>query len=146
MCIGMTPNNALLKAYAPDCVSKENGFIKVKPTMQIQDDKFHNIFAVGDVADHTDVKTGHFAWMQGLAALANIRKMIDGATQDELEPYKSKDVALIKLILGEKEAVMQTHMLGPVVALGSWISGRNIPSDVYASYSWQWLKAPAEEA
>lgn len=69
--------------------------------MQIQDDRFQHIFAVGDVADHTDVKTGHYAWMQGLAALTNIKKLISGAKQEELEPYKSKDLALIKLILGQ---------------------------------------------
>lgn len=101
MCIGMTPNSGMLGAISPDSISKETGFVKVKPTMQIQDDKFTNIFAIGDVIEHTDVKTGHYAWMQGLAALENIRKMINGATQQELVPYKSKDLALIKVVLGE---------------------------------------------
>lgn len=101
MCIGMTPNSALLGSFSPDTISKESGFVKVKPTMQIQDERFPNIFAIGDVIEHTDVKTGHFAWMQGLAALENIRKMIDGAAQEDLAPYKSKDVALIKVILGK---------------------------------------------
>jgi NADH dehydrogenase FAD-containing subunit len=101
MCIGMTPNNSLLKAFSPETINEENGFVKVKPTMQIQDDRFTNIFAAGDVIDHTDVKTGSFAWMQGLAVLTNIRKMINGATQEELEPYQSRDMALIKLILGK---------------------------------------------
>jgi NADH dehydrogenase FAD-containing subunit len=101
MCIGMTPNNALLETFSPESINKENGFVKVKPTMQIQSDKFTNIFAAGDVIDHTDVKTGNFAWMQGLAVLTNIRKLMNGATQEELEPYQSRDVALIKLILGK---------------------------------------------
>jgi NADH dehydrogenase FAD-containing subunit len=99
MCIGMTPNSALLEEFSPNTINKETGFVKVKPTMRIQDDRFTNIFAIGDVIEHTDVKTGHFAWMQGLAVLTNIRKMIDGAT--ELEPYKSKDVAIIKVVLGK---------------------------------------------
>ncbi|GAA5801137.1 hypothetical protein EDC94DRAFT_210609 [Helicostylum pulchrum] len=145
MCIGMTPNSALLGSFSPDTISKESGFVKVKPTMQIQDERFPNIFAIGDVIEHTDVKTGHFAWMQGLAALENIRKMIDGAAQEDLAPYKSKDVALIKVILGKKEAVMQTHVLGPLATFGSWISGRSIPENVYASSSWGWLKTPLDE-
>ncbi|CAO3621670.1 unnamed protein product [Mucor hiemalis] len=141
MCIGMTPNSGLLAELSPETINKDTGFVEIKPTMQIRDDKFTNIFCVGDVSNHTDVKTGHYAWMQGLAALTNIRKMMEGATQEELEPYKSKDMALIKVILGEKDAVVQTHMLGPLVTLGSWIAGRSIPHDVYASASWGWMKA-----
>lgn len=101
MCIGMTPNSGLLAELSPDTINKDTGFVEIKPTMQIRDDRFTNIFCVGDVSNHTDVKTGHYAWMQGLAALTNIRKMIEGATQEELEPYKSKDLALIKVVLGE---------------------------------------------
>ncbi|KAI7888321.1 uncharacterized protein EV154DRAFT_310978 [Mucor mucedo] len=145
MCIGMTPNSGMLAELAPDAINKETGFVKVKPTMQIQDDRFPHIFAAGDVTDHTDVKTGHYAWMQGYAAFENIRKMIAGATQEELEPYKSKDLALIKMILGKKEAVMQTHMLGPLVTVGSWIAARSIPENVYATSSWGWLNVPFDE-
>ncbi|KAI8066192.1 uncharacterized protein B0P05DRAFT_589783 [Gilbertella persicaria] len=145
MCIGMTPNNGLLETLSPKSIDQDTGFVKIKPTMQIADDRFPHIFAAGDVTNHTDVKTGHYAWMQGLAALTNIKKMIQGATQEELEPYKSKDLALIKLILGKKEAVMQTHVLGPLVAVGSWIAGRSIPENVYASATWGWLNAPLEE-
>ncbi|KAI8330792.1 hypothetical protein EDC96DRAFT_527965 [Choanephora cucurbitarum] len=101
MCIGMKPNSGLLEVLSPKSIEKDTKFVNIKPTMQIDDDRFPNIFAAGDVANHTDVKTGHYAWMQGLAALTNIRKMIEGATQEELEPYKSKDLALIKLILGK---------------------------------------------
>lgn len=101
MCIGMTPNSSVLEAFSPKSINEENGFVKVKPTMQIQDDQFTNIFAAGDVIDHTDVKTGSFAWMQGLAVLTNIRKLINGATQEDLEPYESRGVPLIKVILGK---------------------------------------------
>ncbi|KAI8384207.1 hypothetical protein BD560DRAFT_385313 [Blakeslea trispora] len=145
MCIGMKPNSGLLEALSSRTIDKDTKFVNVKPTMQINDDRFPHIFAAGDVANHTDVKTGHYAWMQGLGALTNIRKMIEGATQEELEPYKSKDLALIKLILGKKEAVMQTHMLGPVVAVGSWIAGRSIPYNVYATSMWQILNASRDE-
>ncbi|KAG0748828.1 hypothetical protein G6F16_007316 [Rhizopus arrhizus] len=140
MCIGMTPNSDLLRKLSPKTINEETGFVKIKNTMQIQDDRFQNIFAAGDVADHTDVKTGHYAWMQGLAALTNIKKLINGAKQEELEPYKSKDLALIKLILGQA-TVMQTHVLGPLVTVGSWIAGRSIPYNVYATANAGILKA-----
>lgn len=134
MCIGMTPNSELMKELSPE--SLNNGFVKVKPTMQIPE--FDHIYAAGDVSDHTDVKIGHYAWMQGAAALTNIRHQI---RNEPVEPYKSKDLALIKLILGKKDAVTQTHMLGPLVVLGSWISGRNISYNVYATTMWSILHA-----
>lgn len=97
----MTPNSELLGKLSPKSVNKQTKFVKVKSTMQIDDDEYPHIFAAGDVIEHTDVKTGHFAWMQGLTALANILKLINGGSYDDLEPYVSKDVALIKIALGE---------------------------------------------
>lgn len=35
---------------------------------------------------------------------------------------------------------MQTNITGPLRTFGSWISGRSIPSNVYASVSWVWMK------
>ncbi|KAI8970268.1 hypothetical protein BDF20DRAFT_838639 [Mycotypha africana] len=137
MCIGMTPNNALLAELAPDCINKKTGLVRIKPTMQIEDDRFPNIFAAGDVCEHTDCKNGHSAWMQAIAALTNIRKMIEGAP---LEPYRSRNTANIRLVLGKKDAIIQTDMLGPSIAVGSWIAGRNIPYNVHAAMSWFWLK------
>ncbi|KAI8137027.1 hypothetical protein BJV82DRAFT_636939 [Fennellomyces sp. T-0311] len=145
MCIGMTPNSDLLKQLSPESINKKTGFVNVKNTMQIDDDRFPHMFAAGDVVEHTDVKTGHFAWMQGLAILTNILKLIDGASYDELEPYKSKDVALIKLILGDRESVMQTNAFGPVIAVGSWIAGRSIPHNVYANIGWDIMRTPLKE-
>ena len=101
MCIGMKPNTELLAEISPDSINKKTGFINVKKTMQIDDDRFPHFFAAGDVVEHTDVKTGHFAWMQGLAVLENLLKLIEGGSYDDLVPYKSKDVALIKLVLGD---------------------------------------------
>ncbi|KAI9492358.1 hypothetical protein BDB00DRAFT_828681 [Zychaea mexicana] len=145
MCIGMKPNTELLAQLSPEAINKKTGFVNVKKTMQIDDDRFPHIFAAGDVVEHTDVKTGHFAWMQGLAILTNLLKLIDGASYDDLEPYKSKDVALIKLILGEREAVLQTNAFGPLIALGSWIAGRSTPHNVYAEFGWNLLGTPYEE-
>ncbi|KAI7897542.1 uncharacterized protein BX663DRAFT_481534 [Cokeromyces recurvatus] len=119
MCIGMTPNSKLLEQFIPEAINPVNGFVKVKPTMQIDVDGWPNIFVAGDVADHTDVKIGHYAWMQGLAALTNIKHMISG---EPVEPYKS-----------------------PLVVLGSWIAARSIPENVYATFSWNILKADPEK-
>ncbi|KAI9322635.1 hypothetical protein BX666DRAFT_1897105 [Dichotomocladium elegans] len=146
MCIGMTPNSQILAALAPKAISP-SGFVRVKKTMQIDDgDMFPHIFAAGDVVDHKDVKTGHFAWMQGLAVMHNINKLINGASYSDLDPYVSKDVELVKLILGQKEAVMQTIVDDSLITVGSWIAGRSIPHNVYANAGWAWVDIPMDDA
>ncbi|KAI9029574.1 hypothetical protein CLU79DRAFT_734692 [Phycomyces nitens] len=145
MCIGMTPNSSLIAELSPKTINQENGFIKVKNTMQLEDSAYPHIFAAGDVVDHKDVKTGHFAWMQGMAAYENIRQLTEGVPYEKLKPYVSKDVALIKLILGNREASMQTNVFGPLITVGSWIAGRSIPTNVYASAAWGWVNTPLDD-
>lgn len=52
---GQTPNTQFLStlpASSEDSlINPANGFIRVKPTLQFQDPKYPNLFAVGDVAD-----------------------------------------------------------------------------------------------
>lgn len=36
----------------------------------------------------------------------------------------------------QKEAVTQTHQLGPLITYGSWVGGRSVPHNVYASFTW----------
>lgn len=45
----------------------------------------------------------------------------------------------------QKKAVMQTNIFGPLVTFGSWVCGRSIPENVYATSSWGWLKTPLDE-
>ncbi|KAI7866706.1 hypothetical protein BDF14DRAFT_1882258 [Spinellus fusiger] len=145
MCIGMIPNSGILARISRKSIHHTTGFVNVKPTLQIQDSDYPHIFAAGDVIEHSDVKTGHFAWMQGIAVLNNIKLLIKGADYDSLPHYISKDVALIKLVLGDKRASMQTNAFGPLITVGSWIAGRSIPHNVYASSSWSWANIPLDD-
>lgn len=45
----------------------------------------------------------------------------------------------------QKEAVMQTNALGPLVAVGSWLAARNIPKTLYADIAWSWMDIPCDE-
>lgn len=49
-CTGQKPASGLLADLAPDAIAP-SGHIRVKPTLQIDDDSLPNIFACGDVAD-----------------------------------------------------------------------------------------------
>lgn len=49
LCLGQTPNSEVLSKLSPKSID-EQGFIGTRKTLQITDDAFSNIFAVGDVA------------------------------------------------------------------------------------------------
>ncbi|KAG2184511.1 hypothetical protein INT43_000420 [Umbelopsis isabellina] len=142
-CIGMTPNTNLMAELSPQTLNLHTRFIQVKSTMQIKDDRYPHIYAAGDVIESTDVKTGHFAWYQSLAALHNIRLQINA--DSELQPYVSKGVAIIKIALGDKKAVMQTNVFGPLITLPSWIVGGSVPDNLYADFPWAWIGLPCDE-
>lgn len=46
---GQTPNSAVLRDLSPESIGKDD-FIKVSKMLQIVDEKYPNIFAIGDVA------------------------------------------------------------------------------------------------
>ena len=49
ICTGQTPQSEIVKTLAPDVIDK-GGFIKMKATLQVDDDSLPHVFAVGDVA------------------------------------------------------------------------------------------------
>lgn len=52
----MTPQSDLLAKLSPSSINPTSRLVKTKPTLQIADDAFPNIYTAGDVADLEDVK------------------------------------------------------------------------------------------
>jgi hypothetical protein len=52
----MTPQSDLLGKLSPQSINPKNRLVMTKPTLQIADDAFPNIFTAGDVADLEEVK------------------------------------------------------------------------------------------
>ena len=75
MCVGGKPNSALLTTLLPSIVD-DTGRVRVKPTMQIDDDKYPNVFAAGDVTNTEDPNSGGVAWRHGDVVYQNILKLI----------------------------------------------------------------------
>lgn len=79
---GQKPNSEILASLpassADGHVNPANGFIRVKPTMQLPDPKYPNIFAVGDVADTGAQKSVKAAGPQTETILNNIQALIEG--------------------------------------------------------------------
>ncbi|KAL2403931.1 Fe-regulated protein 8 [Exophiala dermatitidis] len=84
---GQKPNNALvagLEQSTPgSLINPENGFIRVRPTLQLADPKYPNIFAVGDIADTGIQKAARPGMAQAQAVAKNIRAMIEGKEPTE---------------------------------------------------------------
>lgn len=95
----MSPNSDLLSKLSKQTINPATKFVQVQPTLQIRDERYPHIYAVGDVIESTDIKTGHYAWLQSIAALQNIMKDIEG--EGGPDPYVSKDIPLIKISLGD---------------------------------------------
>jgi pyruvate/2-oxoglutarate dehydrogenase complex dihydrolipoamide dehydrogenase (E3) component len=85
---GQTPNNQLvsdLKPSLPDgesIVNPENGFIRIRSTMQFMDEQYSNLFAVGDIADTGAQKAARPGSAQAAVVAQNIQALIEGKAAD----------------------------------------------------------------
>lgn len=104
---GQKPNNELVGTLpatnSEGLLNPENGFIRIKKTLQLQDDAYSNIFAVGDIADTGVHKAARPGQGQAKAVASNTLSMLSGKTPDvEFE----KSPRAIHLSLGMKRNVV----------------------------------------
>ncbi|KAL4988173.1 hypothetical protein BDW68DRAFT_159572 [Aspergillus falconensis] len=105
---GQTPNNNLLAGLSSSSSSEgllnpSNGFIRIRPTMQFLDEKYPQLFAVGDIADTGLRKAARPGAAQATAVVKNILAMIEG--RQPVEEYP-RTPAGIHLTLGLKYNVV----------------------------------------
>lgn len=93
---GQTPQSELIRALSPESVD-EAGFVRVQRTLQISDNRFPNIFAVGDVADTGAHKAARPALRQAPVVVENIEHLVK---KESLEVYDVVDGPSIHLTLG----------------------------------------------
>lgn len=101
MATGQTPNNNLVAQLAESSgtslLNPANGCIFVKPTLQLNSDKFPNIFSLGDIADTGSHKAARPGAQQAGVVARNIVSMIEnGQPAEEFAPTP----AAIHLSLG----------------------------------------------
>ncbi|KAJ7634462.1 FAD/NAD-P-binding domain-containing protein [Roridomyces roridus] len=107
-CIGAVPLSGALATLSPSSID-ERGFIGVKPTLQIVDERFPKVFAIGDVAATGANKNARSGFAQAAVAAENIKAMIRG--EAAVQQYEPSPFAI--------------HMS---VGLWSWILFRNPPT------------------
>lgn len=103
---GQTPNNGLLNDLPPSrpdsLINPDNGFIRVKPTMQLLDERYPNVFAVGDIADTGARKAARWGAAQGAVVAKNIKALIEG--KQPTEEYRPQPSG-IHLTLGLRRSI-----------------------------------------
>ncbi|PWY66772.1 amid-like NADH oxidoreductase [Aspergillus heteromorphus CBS 117.55] len=87
---GQKPNNDLLRQLpatsADSLINPDNGFIRIRPTLQFQDPQYPNLFALGDIADTGLRKAARPGGGQAAAVAKNIQAMIEGRQPEDVFP------------------------------------------------------------
>ncbi|TWU75876.1 hypothetical protein ED733_005645 [Metarhizium rileyi] len=98
-CTGQSPCSDVLRSLSPQSVSSD-GHIQVKPTLQIADDEFPNIYACGDVTDtETPCPNARSAMRQAATVARNVLRVVDGKQPTHVYRHHWVD-SFIKLTLG----------------------------------------------
>ena len=88
---GQKPNNQLVSHLQPSTpdgssiINPDNGYIRVRPTMQFLDEKYSNMFAVGDIADTGAQKAARPGSAQAGVVARNIAALARG--EEPAETY-----------------------------------------------------------
>ncbi|KAF9282234.1 Apoptosis-inducing factor 2 [Linnemannia elongata] len=143
LCTGMTPQSDLLSKLSPESINPKNRLVKTKPSLQIVDDTFPNIFSAGDVADLEDVKTGGAAWRQGIVCMNNIIKLIKTPHTSSTGLTQHSPMApQIMLYFGVAKAVAQIKIFFLFCTSWNFVLKRFFSYNIHASRAWDWLGTP----
>ncbi|KAJ3033554.1 hypothetical protein HDV00_006065 [Rhizophlyctis rosea] len=149
LCTGMQPNSSLLTTLSPTSLSPSR-FVLVRPTLQLKDLSFPNIFAGGDVIDVPDIKTGSSAFNHAETIIENIRRLIRekergreaGEVKEEELRLNEPILPQIYLFLGNRHGMAQLSFKGYLYTAGTWLVRRYFSENVLASRMWDWVGTP----
>jgi NADH dehydrogenase FAD-containing subunit len=85
-CTGQKAASDIVAKLCPDAISPSGGFVKVKSTLQIADDRFRSIYAAGDIVASTGPRNGRSAMQQAVIVSNNILRAIQGRSPVTYQP------------------------------------------------------------
>lgn len=104
---GQKPNNELIDTLPTNnsegLINQSNGFLRIRKSLQLQDDAYNNIFAVGDIADTGLHKAARPGGAQAKVVATNILSMLSGGSP---EAQFEKSARAIHLSLGLKRNIV----------------------------------------
>jgi len=107
---GARPKGEIIKSLAPALYNPETSSIRVKGTLQVDDDRYPNIFVAGDVADTGDVKMTYKAGLHAPIIAKNIKSLFKGAEPNAI--YTPATAEMICLPLGKNGGFTYIPMFG----------------------------------
>jgi len=117
---GGTPRGEIIQTLSPALYNPKTHSIKVKPTLQVADDQYPNIFAAGDVADNGDAKQAYKVGLHVPVIAKNIKSLIQGQTPSAV--YKPTNGAeMIVLPMGKMGGISYLSFFGGMT-LGDWFT------------------------
>ncbi|KAJ5588013.1 uncharacterized protein N7459_003778 [Penicillium hispanicum] len=144
---GQTPNNQPVAQLpstpgGPSVINPDNGFIRIRPTMQFLDEQYSNMFAVGDIADTGAQKAARPGAAQAAVAAKNIHALIEGRTP---EHQFVKGPGAIHLTLGMKYNVIFRNPNDAEGQTEPWINEKHDgQEDMNVEAMWQRLGISVE--
>ncbi|KAF2492127.1 putative disulfide oxidoreductase [Lophium mytilinum] len=83
-CTGQKPSSGVIAKLAPNAIS-QSGYVKVRPTLQIEDDELRNVYAAGDVAEAGGYGNSRSTMEQATVVADNIVLAIKGKPLTEYQ-------------------------------------------------------------
>ncbi|KAJ9122233.1 hypothetical protein QFC22_001652 [Naganishia vaughanmartiniae] len=113
---GQIPNNHLLRELdssstpSGQIINPSNGYLRVRPTLQLQHPGYGHIFALGDIADTGAPKAARPGMAQQDVVVQNIAALVKG---EEVDGKIEVGPAAIHLTLGLKQNVIFRNPIEP---------------------------------
>ncbi|KAI0468381.1 hypothetical protein F4859DRAFT_524630 [Xylaria cf. heliscus] len=105
-CTGQQPSSAIISKLSP-CSISPSGHIRVKPTLQLTDEKLPNVYACGDVADTKTPNPNARSAMRQACIVAENILLVAGGGKPRHKYKNTWSDGVIKLTLGLAHSV--TH-------------------------------------
>ncbi|KAK8069048.1 FAD/NAD(P)-binding protein [Apiospora phragmitis] len=135
-CTGQSPSSSFMAGLAPEAILP-TGTIRVRPTLQIQDEKLPNVYVCGDVAAvGIDNPNARSAMRQGAVVGLNVvRAATGGSPTKTYKPFWGEGV--IKLTLGLDKSI--SHVSDGKTEL--WWQSKERNLDLMSALGWRHLGA-----
>ncbi|CAK4081677.1 unnamed protein product [Aphanomyces euteiches] len=133
VCAGMQPNSGLVQKLDPSLVNNF-GAVKVTANMQLNDRRFPNVYAIGDVSDHPTPKLAYTGNLQGLHLAKQLATIIKKG-KGTVAPFAVSGPDGMFIPLGPNGGVGQLPIFGGVVA-GDMMVRSIKGKDYFASKQW----------
>ncbi|CAG8653452.1 11142_t:CDS:2, partial [Acaulospora morrowiae] len=138
--IGSKPNTEIIKTLDDSLLEPDTNLIKVKPTLELENDIYDRIFAAGDIIN---IKETKLAFRAGLNADIIVKNVLAKINNNSLTDYKSPPEVMFVTIGKNKGAGLLPMFGGKVV--GSFMVKNLKGKSLFVDKTWKSLNAKQEK-